>query len=245
MTPEFTLITGASSGIGRATAIRLSASRNLILHGRDTARLDDCRQRCSDPERHVIWSFDLARADQIEAGLADILGTTGRRVENVVHCAGVAKAAPARALFVKSITDTMAINFVAAAMIVTTLLKKRINDDALRRVVFLSSIWSKFGEKNHSVYCASKGALDSFMRALAVELAPTVRVNSILPGAVETPLSSKRFDDPTLCKEMSAQYPLGTGQPDDVGSVVEFILSEQARWMTGQQIIVDGGWSCH
>jgi NAD(P)-dependent dehydrogenase (short-subunit alcohol dehydrogenase family) len=79
------------------------------------------------------------------------------------------------------------------------------------------------------------------MRALAVELAPEVRVNSVLPGAVETAMTKQVFADPEVAPRVSAEYPLGTGKPGDIAAAVEFLLSEDARWITGQQLVVDGG----
>ena len=79
------------------------------------------------------------------------------------------------------------------------------------------------------------------MRALAIELAPDVRVNSVLLGAINTPMSEKTFSDPGLSQNINKQYPLGIGQTDDAAFMVEFLLSDKSRWMTGQQIVLDGG----
>jgi NAD(P)-dependent dehydrogenase (short-subunit alcohol dehydrogenase family) len=111
----------------------------------------------------------------------------------------------------------------------------------LRNIVFVSSTASKFGAKGFSLYCASKGALDSLMRALAVELAPGIRVNSVLPGGVRTEMTESMFNDPQLADRLSVNYPLGLGQPSDIALAIEFLLSDKARWITGQQLVVDGG----
>jgi NAD(P)-dependent dehydrogenase (short-subunit alcohol dehydrogenase family) len=91
------------------------------------------------------------------------------------------------------------------------------------------------------VYCASKGALDAYMRALAVELAPNVRVNSVLPGGVRTPMTESMFADAEWVERVQSQYPLGLGTEGDIADSVEFLLSDGARWVTGQQLVVDGG----
>ena len=108
-------------------------------------------------------------------------------------------------------------------------------------MVVISSIWSQFGARGHSLYCASKAAVDGMMRALAVELAPDVRVNSVLPGAVRTPMGEAALTDPEIVEGLRQNYPLGIGQPGDVAAAVEFLMSEDARWITGQQFVVDGG----
>ncbi len=102
------------------------------------------------------------------------------------------------------------------------LVKKKINDKQLRGIVFVSSTASRFGARGFNIYCASKGALDAFMRALAVELAPDVRVNSVLPGAVRTAMTDAMLNDPELVERMRADYPLGMGAVTDVVSAILF-----------------------
>ena len=91
------------------------------------------------------------------------------------------------------------------------------------------------------VYGSSKAALDGLMRNLAMELAPTVRINSVLPGGMITEMTRDIFSDEAKKAEFEKNYPLGIGTPAEIAPVVEFLLSDQSRWMTGQQITVDGG----
>jgi NAD(P)-dependent dehydrogenase (short-subunit alcohol dehydrogenase family) len=135
----------------------------------------------------------------------------------------------------------MNVNFFSAVEIVNVLLKKAINDRHLASIIFISSIFSRFGAKGHAAYCASKAALDGLMRALAVELAPAIRVNSILPGAMQTNMSQDGFSDPEIVEKLKRDYPMGIGEPTDIADAVEFVLSSKSRWLTGQQIAVDGG----
>ena len=238
----YTLVTGASSGIGRATAIRLSSDRRLILHGRDAQRLAETCQMCSEPKTHTIWPIDFNEPDKLAESLTPLLAEAGRKVEALVHCAGTVTVLPARANDHQTVLDTMSVNFLAAAEIVRLLLKKSINGaHGLTAIVFVSSILSRFGARGHSAYCASKAALDGFMRALAVELAPTVRVNSILPGALRTPMAEKAFADSQILAKLQLEYPLGIGEISDIADAVEYLLSGNSRWLTGQQIVIDGG----
>jgi NAD(P)-dependent dehydrogenase (short-subunit alcohol dehydrogenase family) len=126
-------------------------------------------------------------------------------------------------------------------VILRLLIRRKLNGKHLRRVVFISSTASRFGARGFGLYCASKGALDAFMRAMAVELAPDVRVNSVLPGTVKTAMTEAMLQDPELLARMQSEYPLGLGEPDDIGDAVEYLLSDKARWITGQQLVVDGG----
>jgi NAD(P)-dependent dehydrogenase (short-subunit alcohol dehydrogenase family) len=135
----------------------------------------------------------------------------------------------------------MDVNFMSALEILRLLVRRKTNGKHLRGVVFISSTASEFGARGFGAYCASKGALDAFMRAAAVELAPQVRVNSVLPGATRTAMTETMLSDAALRQRMEADYPLGLGEPGDIAAAVEFLLSDGARWITGQQLVVDGG----
>ncbi|HEY3963593.1 MAG TPA: SDR family oxidoreductase [Planctomycetaceae bacterium] len=238
---SYTLITGASSGIGRQTALQLAASRRLILHGRDTARLAATREACPSPEKHLIWPFDLRQVEQLEKSLTELLCGGDIPIASFVHCAGAVQVVPLRQLELIVARELMNVNFHAAVEISRLLVSRRINQKHLRRLVFVSSTASQFGARGFQMYCATKAALDGFMRAIAVELAPQVRVNSVLPGAVETPMTDQLLGDSAVRERMAAVYPLGLGQPADIAGVIEFLLSDNANWITGQQIVVDGG----
>jgi NAD(P)-dependent dehydrogenase (short-subunit alcohol dehydrogenase family) len=188
-----------------------------------------------------VWPFDLAQVETLGESLASFLARNGATVECLVHCAGMVTVLPMRAVTPRATREIMDVNFSSAVEMVATLVKKKVNGGNLNNVVFISSIWSNAGARGYSLYCASKGALDALMRALAVELAPVVRVNSILPGAIQTQMAGDAFSDPEILEKWKKDYPLGIGQIDDVASAVEFLVSTKARWITGQQVVVDGG----
>ena len=236
-----TLITGASSGAGRDIAICLSRTRRLLLHGRDAGRLADTRTACARPDEHLLWIQDLRDVGAIAAPLSTLLERQSVMVEGFVHCAGMLKIAPLRLVEPAQAAEVMAVNCLSAVEITRVLTAKKTNAKNLRGVVFISSTASRFGAKGFNVYCASKGALDAVMRALAVELAPAVRVNSVLPGTVKTPMTAGMLADAELNARMQADYPLGFGEPSDIAAAVEYLLSDGARWITGQELVVDGG----
>jgi NAD(P)-dependent dehydrogenase (short-subunit alcohol dehydrogenase family) len=238
----YTLITGASSGIGQALALKLSKSRKLILHGRNEERLLETLALCENENSgHLIWIKDLREAENLGSVFATWLLENQIVVNSFIHCAGIVSILPARSLSYQYMQDIMNVNFVSAMEIISTLVKKKINSDQLHNILFISSIWSQFGAKGYTLYCASKGALDSSMRALALELAPNVRVNSLVLGAIKTSMAHVAFSDPQILTNLALQYPLNVGEPDDVVGIAEFLISEQAKWITGQQIVVDGG----
>ncbi len=196
---------------------------------------------CLNPERHTVWSFDLKNPGELAGSLTPLLVASGRCVDAFVHCAGMVTVLPMRSLDYRVAREIMKVNFFSAAEIINVLLKKKVNSQRLTNILFVSSIWSRFGARGHSAYCASKAALDGLMRALAVELAPAIRVNSILPGAIRTSMAAQGFDDLTILEKLARDYPMGTGLPDDIADAIEFVLSAKARWLTGQQIVIDGG----
>ena len=238
--PLHTLITGASSGIGRAVALRLSRERSLLLHGRDAARLEETRKLCEDPDRHALWPCDFEDPARISPSLVRLLDPY-RHIDAFVHCAGIAALLPARSVDHHAALATLNVNFLSAVETLNLLLKKKVNAQQLQAVVLISSIYSRTGARAHSAYCASKAALDGWMRALAVELAPAVRVNSVLPGAIATPMAAAAMEEPDVAEKLRRDYPLGPGDPGDIAAAVEFLLSPSARWITGQEIVVDGG----
>ncbi len=137
-----------------------------------------------------------------------------------------------------------AVNFFSATAVVRLLLKKSVNHDSLRSVVFISSIASRYGAKGYSLYAATKGALDALTRSLAAELAPKVRVNSILPGGLRTRGTGFLYESQAE-DVLNKGYLLGPGSPDDIAGMAEYLMGEGGRWITGQQFVIDGGKTAH
>jgi NAD(P)-dependent dehydrogenase (short-subunit alcohol dehydrogenase family) len=237
----YTLITGASSGIGRALAVRLSATRRLILHGRDVGRLNETRARSTNPDNHLIWPYELRDIDGLAQSLSAFIVQKGIAVECFIHSAGLLKILPIRSVEHKTLAEVMDVNFVSAVEIISLLVKKKINRQQLKNILLISSIISNFGAPGFSMYGASKGALDSLMRSLAVELAPAIRVNSILPGGIQTEMTADMLAAPGVNEKFERNYPLGRGSLDDIVDAADFLVSDRTRWVTGQQIVVDGG----
>jgi len=238
---ECILITGASSGMGREMAIQFSSVFRVILNGRDVERLEETRRLCTNPGEQLLWPCDLSDVGEIETVFANFLCESNLRVNYFVHCAGFMKTYPLKMVTATLFQNTFNVNVIAGALLVKVLMNRKVNDRALKSVVFISSNISNFGAKAFSVYGASKGAVDSLMRSLAVELAPQVRVNSVLPGGVRTTMTEHMYQDEDLVNRMAAVYPLGLGEVKDIYMAVNFLLSDAARWVTGQQFTVDGG----
>jgi NAD(P)-dependent dehydrogenase (short-subunit alcohol dehydrogenase family) len=242
MADSFCLITGASSGIGRGVAATLSQERNVILHGRNPQRLAETASECSlAKSRSLTWTHDLTDVSGIAESLVTLMKREDVVIDTLVHCAGVVNPLPMRAIEPSIVQENMNVNLFSAMEIVRLLLTKKVNQSTLTNIVFISSIYSVRGAKGHSLYAAAKGALDSYMLSLAAELAPQVRVNSVLPGAIRTRMSAAAFRDPAFVARLEGDYLLGIGEVDDIAKAVRFLISADARWITGQKIIVDGG----
>ncbi len=233
----YTLITGASSGFGKSIAWKLAPSRRLILAGRDVERLESVRSRCATPERHILWPRDLNQVTGIAQDLTDLLKTKGIGIEHYVHSAGFTGFQLARGVEMEFVRQIFNVNLFSAMEIIQPLTRKSINQGALRSITFISSISGRLGGTGLGIYGATKGAVNAMSVSLAVELAPDVRVNSILPGIIETEMTRQYFENPNFL----GFYPLGFGRPDDVADAVEFLTSDRARWITGQELVVDGG----
>ena len=238
---EWVLITGASSGIGKAIAIELSKEYNLVLNGRDERRLNETAASLAKGCRKRIWNYDLGQIEEIGAALTEFLSISRVTISRFVHAAGVSKIMPVNVTRVEDVRNTFGVNTMAPFEIVKVLSSKRGNSSALKNVVFVSSAISKRGARGHTIYGASKAALDGMMRGLAVELAPKVRVNSVLPGFVKTPMTEAMLTNVDVVKRLEAQYPLGLGCPKSVADAVSYLLSDRANWITGHELVVDGG----
>jgi NAD(P)-dependent dehydrogenase (short-subunit alcohol dehydrogenase family) len=238
---SFIIITGASQGIGRCLAINLSNYYNIVLHGRNLERLRETKSLCSIENKQIIFSCDLVETDKIESRLSEFIVANNIEIIHYVHCAGFMKMLPLKMVTLEMVNTTFTTNILSAIFFAKVLTQRKINGGSLKSIVFVSSNISNFGAKAFSVYAASKGALDSLMRCLAVELSPRIRINSVLPGAIKTPMTENIYENKETLEKIAITYPLGLGKPEDIFEIVHFLLSEKARWITGQQLTVDGG----
>lgn len=240
----YTLITGATSGIGLDLAVRLSGQRNLILVGRNEARLDELINQTGGSNKVLKLVIDLdADRRQAASRLTELIQSEGLQIEALVHCAGTSKVMPLRQADTDSIDTIFNVNILSAMELIRPLLKKE-NKGSLKNIVLISSLASIRGEKGNAVYAASKGALNALTISLAKELAPKVRVNSISPGTVETPMTQDFLKTESGAAHLQT-YPLGVGHPEDITNLACFLLSDEARWITGQNIVIDGGRSTY
>jgi short-subunit dehydrogenase len=236
----YILISGATSDIGTAIAHLLSSEYPLLLHGRSIDKLEALKKEIHSSNPVEIWVADLAKTDNLKASLKELLLSKQIQVSGFVHCAGTLKILPFKNFREDYIQEIFNVNlFSAIAMLQTLLLK--INMSALKRVVFISSLTSERGDKGNTIYSSSKGALNSLVRALAIELAPNINVNSILPGGIQTKMTEDIFSNPEKLACINTKYPIGYGICKDIALMVQYLLGEGGRWITAQNYHVDGG----
>lgn len=236
---HYILITGASSGMGALCAKHFSNSQRLIMASENLEMLQDVLKECANPEQHILWHCNFAtERENIVQSLTDLLKEHDAVVDQYVHFAGLTKLLPLKTFTIPNIDLIFNVNFFSILEIMKALLKKS-NAKALSNVVLISALVSERGNVGNSIYAASKGAMNSLVYTLARELAPDIRINALLPGAIETPMSKNL--DADYIAEMTKDTPLGWGQPQDVINYVEFLLSDKANWITGQTLFVDGG----
>jgi len=231
------LVTGASSGIGRAVAVACAQmGATLCISGRNESRLLDTYHHL-EGQGHSYRIADLTNEEEVKA-----LVTTSDCLDGVVHCAGINKRLPVAGLTEKSITSVMQTNFVSAVLLSRYLLKNRkLNPEA--SVVFISSISVDYPAIGNAIYCASKGAIKSFSKVMALETADArIRVNCIEPGMIATEWLEKTGMTDEQLQQAISKYPFKRfGTPEEVAYAAVYLLSDTTKWMTGSIIKLDGG----
>ena len=239
LTGKNILITGASSGIGSEITMVLSKQNaHLVLLSRNEERLRQIAKRLNNPEYCKYMVCNLTNETEVNDKLVDIPFLDG-----VVFCAGVNEYVPLKFITREKIDKIFEINYFSVILLLQKLLKKKlINKGA--SLVFISSISSQMGVPATAIYAASKAAINSTVKVIAAELAPQkIRANAICPGIIKTPMLENSNIDMSQFLEQEKYYPLGLGFPADVANAVVFHLSDESRWVTGNIMILDGGFT--
>lgn len=238
------LITGASSGIGRATAIAATMmGAKVIITGRDKAKLEETLGLLSGLGHQIIVADFFS-----ENSVKDIVDHIKSPVNGLVHSAGILKTLPFKFSTAALVSEVLKVNFEIPFLLTQQMVKSRLISNN-SSIVFVSSL-SGAGTvaPGISIYSASKGAINACIKVIALELAKNkIRVNSISPGMVNTPLNTgnPNLTAEDLKKDEMNTYPLGYGEPEDVAYGIIYFLSDASRWVTGTTLIMDGGATIH
>lgn len=241
LTDKRILITGASSGIGRACAIQAAElGAAVVLTGRRREALDDTCSQLPYPARHLVIAGDISTPEFVKL-LVEKCGL----MDGLVHAAGICPAAPIGMIDSSALMDSVKTNYFAFMELMRFYAKKRYAREGFSAVA-ISSVSSEVGWAGGALYSGSKGALSAAVRALALELAPKkTRVNAVCPSNIKTPmfdgLAGAISDDAALAT-LKAKQPLGIGLPEQVAAPVCFLLSDAASFITGVNLPVDGGY---
>jgi NAD(P)-dependent dehydrogenase (short-subunit alcohol dehydrogenase family) len=229
------LVTGASSGIGRAIAIECSKMGAVVnIVGRNRIRLEETFTQLTG-DRHKIILADLTSEKDLERLVSDLIPLDG-----LVHSAGIIKRVPLKLITEAAYEELLRVNLIAPALLTKKLYKAKLLKPE-SSIVLISSVGSNIASLGNIMYMSSKGGLNSFMRGSALELASLgIRVNSIEPGMIKTNLT-RGIPDEELIKDIN-RYPLGRyGQPEEVAYAALYLLSDATKWMTGSILRIDGG----
>ena len=238
------VVTGASSGIGFACAkmIALQGGK-VILIARNQSRLEKAFEKLPGTG-HVALAIDITDSDAVQAELGKEAKT--KKIDGLVCCAGKQITLPLRSMSAEKFTDLFRVNVTASLEMSRIISRRNIMNPNGTAIVFISSVMGLCGQPGLVAYSASKGALISASKSLAVELASKkVRVNCVSPGHVLNTGMSDEIESILTEEQRSAMekdYPMGLGQPTDVAACVAFLLSDAARWITGTNLILDGGY---
>lgn len=234
------LITGSSSGIGKGIALECAKSgAQLIITGRNPDRLNDTFNQL-EGSGHKQTTADLSTDDGIDSLCENL-----PQLDGVVHVAGIVNPKPFQFLNRSELDLIMNTNFYGPVLLTNLLLRRKLVKKN-SSLVFISSISGTMCSYiGGSAYSASKGAINGILKGIALDLAPkSIRVNSIIPGMIDTGILNESAISNEDLIEDRKRYPLGRfGKPEDVAYATIYLLSEASNWVTGSNILLDGGYT--
>ena len=235
LTDKKIIITGASSGIGRASAVLASKlGARVVLCGRDEKRISETSSML-EGSGHSTFLFDIADFE-IYPSIFDKIVLDGKKLDGMLHCAGIAEAVPMRIMKYEQIKKIMDINFASFILLTAIYSKKKYSDGG--SIVGISAVNAHYPQKCMSIYAASKAAIEASVRTAALELADKqIRINCVTPGVVDTPMGNNSAN----IKEIARNQLLGISKAEDIAKIAIFLLSDASSVITGRAIYADGG----
>ena len=236
------VVTGANSGIGRATAIML-AKQNAQVHmiGRNEEELKALLAELPG-DNHRFYIKDFSESDGYKELFDDIV-SDGKKIDGLVHCAGISKILPVGALSYKYLEESMQVNYFSFVEMMSVFTKKKYHDSA--SVVAISSISINYPKKCQGLYVSTKAALTTMVQAMALELTEkNIRVNTVMPASTNTRMldqANGMISQEEVDRENAKQL-LGVSEPEDIASVVLFLLSDASKVITGRSVYADAGY---
>jgi len=238
------LVTGAASGMGRATSLVLSKlGANLLLVDINLSGLQETLSQCRTTD--IMLYLDLSKSSLIKEELMKAVAHSGK-LNGFVHFAGKPYVSPLKSISEEKCAELYSLNTYAAIELAKVFTNRNVYAGNKGSIVLISSVYGLVGSAANVGYAMSKSALHGITKALSIELASKgIRVNCVAPGFVKTnllPNQSELFgtDHDELINKL---HPLGLGEPDDVAFSVAYLLSDAAKWVTGTILNIDGGFT--
>ena len=239
------VVTGASSGIGQQVAINCSCmGAKVVLIGRNEERLAETKAQMEGCG-HMVVRYDLTDLSGIKDMVARIVAQMGA-IDGLVNCAGISATLPFKLMSPEKVEEMFKTNVFATIELTKQVLGIHNISKQGASVIFFASVMGCVGENAKSLYSLTNGALISGCRSLAIEYAPKkIRVNVVSPGVVETAINKNQpyLSDPEKRKITEGMHPLGLGTTEDIANACIYLLSDASRWVTGQNLIIDGGYT--
>jgi glucose 1-dehydrogenase len=240
------LVTGAATGIGRATAARLAADGAAVAVnyvGPSDQAVSAVKEIESAGGRALAIEADVSREDQVVAMFERAGEELGGPVDLLVNNAGIEKPFPLVDMPLGEWEEVLAVNLTGAFLCSREAARGMLAASAKGAIVNVSSVHEVIPWPNFAHYCASKGGMKLFAETIARELAPSgIRVVNVAPGAILTPINQALIDDPKKREVVEEEIPLGrTGRPEEIAAAIAWVASEEASYVVGSTIFVDGG----
>ncbi|MBD1152578.1 SDR family oxidoreductase [Pelagibacterales bacterium SAG-MED22] len=239
------IVTGATSGIGKGVVLSLlDKGAKVIAIGRDTKKLISLKKEAINKNNLILEEKDLSNCRGLDKWILSITKKYGK-LKGLILSAGIQQIIPISSpLSVEKSKELFEINYFSTMQIAKGFCDRRANIGKGSSVIFISSIASIRGNAGIIGYAASKGAINSGVKSLALEVSKLgIRVNAVLPGFVKTEMTSqwKEIYNKQYLEKLNKEYPLGIGKVENVIGPILFLLSDESKWITGNEIIVDGG----
>ena len=238
------LITGAASGIGRATSIILSKlGASLLLLDINESGLSETKSYCQTKVTTI--TVDVTNVEELKEKVLYAVRCFGK-LNGIAHIAGKPSIVPLKAITQKVCLDVFQINSYAAIELSKLFINRNVYAGEKGSIVFISSIYALVGSSANIAYAMTKAALHGATKSLSIELAPkNIRVNCIAPGFVKTEMmaENEQLFNEEYTNTITKMHPLGLGQPEDIANAIAFLLSDASKWITGSIISVDGGFT--